>query len=110
MAPPTGYPNPFSIFGRPRQEQPADFIDDEDAFDDADEDYNPNAQDMEQGEYDDEIETEDQLDPEEEIDNTGDIDGEDVEEVMDDQFEEGDEEMHDRGTVSTIMSFAPSIY
>lgn len=69
-----------------------------------DDDYDPNAQDEEQIEYEDEMGADDQFDPEEGIDASGNIDGEDVDDILEDEYgeeeeehEDGDEEMRDRG-------------
>ncbi|KAJ6110981.1 hypothetical protein N7486_003216 [Penicillium sp. IBT 16267x] len=97
MAPPSGYPNPFNIFGRGRAQHPPppEVVDVEDEFDDADEDYDANAEGMELGEYDDGVVGE-ELELEEDINDTGDMDGEEIdEEIMESQLE-GDEEMHDQ--------------
>ncbi|KAJ5765012.1 hypothetical protein N7520_004571 [Penicillium odoratum] len=90
MAPPTGYPNPFNIFGRGRTQQPPpELVDVEDQFEDAD--YDDNAG-TELGQYDDGMVGEDQL----EMDDTADMDGDEIEEdIMEDHLE-GDEEMHDQ--------------
>jgi anaphase-promoting complex subunit 10 len=99
MAPPSGYPNPFNIFGRGRAQHPPppEPVDVEDEFEDADEDYDVNAEGMELGEYDDGTAGE-ELDLEDDVDDTGDMDGEEIdEEIMGSQLE-GDEEMHDQGT------------
>ncbi|KAJ5288230.1 hypothetical protein N7478_003916 [Penicillium angulare] len=107
MAPPTGYPNPFSIFGRGRQEQPqpqppSDLVEEEDQFEDAevdddDYDYDPITQVLEEGQFDDGIVPEDQVDPDNDHDETGDMEGDEIDEdIMEDHLDEGDEEMHDR--------------
>ena len=108
MPPPAGFPNPFSIFGRPRSRDPQPEPVEED--DELDDEYNPNAQGAEPLEdYGQEGELHEGLDPEEYIDESGVIDGDDLEEGEEDQLErDGDEEMHDRGmefsqlTVATI--------
>jgi hypothetical protein len=69
-----------------------------------DDDYDPNAQDEEQIEYEDAMGGEVQFDPEESIDASGNLDGEDVDDILEDEYDEeeeghedGDEEMQDRG-------------
>ncbi|KAJ5578544.1 uncharacterized protein N7459_007508 [Penicillium hispanicum] len=95
MPPPTGYSNPFSIFGRQRPAAPRpEPAEDEYDFDD---EYDPNAQGTEQAEeYSDGIEPDDGLNPEEGIDNSELVDGDELEDAMEDQLEDADEEMHDR--------------
>ncbi|KAJ5673423.1 hypothetical protein N7507_002550 [Penicillium longicatenatum] len=97
MAPPSGYPNPFNIFGRGRAQHPPppEPVDVEDEFEDADEDYDVNAEGMELGEYDDGMAGE-ELDLEDDVDDTGDMDGEEIDEVIMESQLEGDEEMHDQ--------------
>ena len=92
MAPPTGYPNPFAIFGRARHAQPPPEDDEE-----LDADYDPNAQGVGQLEYEDGMGVDDQLGFDDGIEDSEELEGEEVEEVMEDQMEDADEEMFDRG-------------
>ncbi|KAJ5725275.1 uncharacterized protein N7483_006632 [Penicillium malachiteum] len=102
MAPPSGIPNPFSIFGRGRLAQPppppAELVDDmeeDEVFGDADDDYDPNARGIAQSEYDVGMMPEDDIDPDDEIEDTGDLEIEELDAELNRQFE-ADEEMHDR--------------
>lgn len=75
-------------------------VDEEDVFGD---DFEPGAQDIERADEDDGMIPDDQLDLEEEFEDSEVVDGDEVEEVVEDQFEDdGDEEMHDRGTISLL--------
>lgn len=91
----------FSIFGRSRLEQqqqqmpPGPVV--EDVFDD---DYETNARGFGQGEEEDSFVPEDQFSEEEGIEDE-EIDEEEIEEVIEDQLEDPDEEMRDRGTQAT---------
>jgi anaphase-promoting complex subunit 10 len=91
--------NPFDIFGRPRASQPQMMDDDFD--DDFDDDYDPRGGMGELG--DDELpEPDDSFDVEHTIEgqfDDSDLDGDNLEEEVEGEFEEdGDEEMQDRGT------------
>ena len=105
MAPPSGYPNPFSLFSRVRATPPgrhSDVVDEEEAYEDAEEDDYDTNHDITQGEY--EGIPIDQMDPDDEIDEMGDMEGEELDEDFideqledEEQMEDEDEEMHDRG-------------
>lgn len=90
MAPPTGYANPFAIFGRQRPAPPPPPPEEEDVFDD---DFNPNAQGVEPVEYDDEMGADEQYTFDDGAEDSEGAEGE----VMEDHIEDGDEEMLDRG-------------
>ncbi|OOQ87729.1 putative anaphase promoting complex subunit 10 (APC10) [Penicillium brasilianum] len=110
MAPAPAHPaqtNPFSIFRRPRgDQQPPETVEEEEEEEEEeelDDDYDPNAQDEEQIEYEDAMGAEVRFDPEESIDASGNLDGEDVDDILEDGYDEdeeehedGDEEMQDR--------------
>lgn len=107
MAPTSGYPNPFNIFGRrfgqdppPPPEQPED---DEDVFDDADEDFDPNALDINQGDYEDELGSDGQIESDEELEDTAEVDPEELDEIVEgeDELQDEDEDM-DRGTTGSF--------
>ncbi|KAJ5676694.1 uncharacterized protein N7477_002327 [Penicillium maclennaniae] len=88
----------FSVFGRPRLEQrPPPVVDEEDVFDD---DFDPNAQEMEpdeEFEEDSNPENDDQLEPEDDMEHSELVDEDDLDEEVDDGLEDDqDEEMHDR--------------
>lgn len=119
MTPPqvavTGHPaaqsHLFSIFGRSRLEQPQQpqrrppgpmgtDADAEEVFGD---DYEPNARGFGQGEEEDSFVPGDQFSAEEGIEDE-EIDDEEVEEVIEDQLEDPDEEMHDRGTQAATLT------
>lgn len=88
MAPPSGYPNPFAIFGRSRPVEPPP--EDEDAYDD---DYDPNAQGMNSLEYDDDIGADGQYTFDDGVEDSDEVEGAEIEDHIDD----GDEDMLDRG-------------
>lgn len=105
MAPTTGYPNPFGLFGRgARQESELleEQEEDEDVFDDADEDLEASAQEINPGDYEDEMASEDQLESEEELEDTAEVDPEDHDEVVEDQLEDEDEDMGEEGQSDCI--------
>ncbi|KAJ5314597.1 uncharacterized protein N7443_001481 [Penicillium atrosanguineum] len=88
----------FSIFSRPRlEQQPPPVVDEEDVLDD---DFDPNAQDMEPDEeFEEDLipEDEDQLEPEDDMEDSELVDEEELDEEVDDGLEDDqDEEMHDR--------------
>ncbi|KAJ5161877.1 hypothetical protein N7492_007269 [Penicillium capsulatum] len=93
MAPPTRYPNPFAMFSRSRPVQPPEEV--EEAFDDA-YDEGANAQGMEPVEYDDGMGADDQYAFDDGAEESEDGGGEELEEVVEDHLEDGDEEMLDR--------------
>lgn len=101
LAHPAAHSSFFSVFGRPRLEQhPPPVVDEEDVFDD---DFDPNAQDMEpepdEEEFEEDLILEDQLEPEDGLEDTELVDEDDLDEEVEDQLEDdADEEMHDRGS------------
>ncbi|KAJ5488234.1 hypothetical protein N7453_011688 [Penicillium expansum] len=100
--------NPFTIFGRPRVEQPPPQMMDDDDFDD---DFDPRGRSMQELGNDGPLDFDDSFDGGHEIEgqfDDSDIDGEELEEEVEDQFddeEEPDQEMHDRGTDPRSLSF-----
>ncbi|KAJ5614612.1 hypothetical protein N7528_008266 [Penicillium herquei] len=95
MAPPSGIPNPFSIFGPPPP--PVELVDDmdeDDVFGDADDDYDPNARGIAQSEYDVGMMPVDDMDPDDEFDD-GQLEVDELDEAIH-EGQLGDEEMHDR--------------
>lgn len=101
LAHPAAQSNFFSIFGRPRLEQhPVVDEEDEDVSDD---DFDPNAQDMESDEEFEEDPIPDQLGPEEledseVVDDDLDEELQDIDEADQEDDDDQDEEMHDRGS------------
>ncbi|KAJ5945217.1 hypothetical protein N7516_005385 [Penicillium verrucosum] len=91
--------NPFTIFGRPRVEQPPPQMMDDDDFDD---DFDPRGHSMQELGNDGPLDFDDSFDDSQVIEgqfDDSDIDGEELEEEVEDQFgdeEDPDQEMHDR--------------
>lgn len=100
--------NPFTIFGRPRVEQPPPQMMDDDDFDD---DFDPRGHSMQELGNDGPLDFDDSFDDDQAIEeqfDDSDIDGEELEEEVEDQFddeEDPDQEMHDRGTDSRSHTF-----